>query len=272
VAGILSDNSPHRIALCVEYDGSAFSGWQAQLNPHLHTVQESLEQALSRIADHPLRVSCAGRTDAGVHASGQIVHFDTHSERPLKAWVQGTNSMLPAAVAVHWARIMPLDFHARFSAQSRRYRYCILNTRIRPAMLSRFLTRHEKLLDACAMHEAGQYLLGENDFSSFRGAACQSRTAMRNLMSLSVIRHGEHVLIDIEANAFLLHMVRNIAGVLIQIGEGRQPPAWTAELLQLRDRTQAAVTAPPQGLCLCEVRYPKHFDLPPPPAYFLPFG
>jgi tRNA pseudouridine38-40 synthase len=271
VAGILSD-STQRIALCVEYDGSAFSGWQAQLNPHLQTVQETLEHALSRIADHPLRVSCAGRTDAGVHASGQIVHFDTHSERPLKAWVIGANSMLPAAVVVHWARTMPQEFHARFSAQSRRYRYCILNSRIRPAMLSQLLTQHEKPLDAAAMHEAGQYLLGENDFTSFRGAACQSRTAMRNLMSLSVTRHGEYVLIDIQANAFLLHMVRNIAGVLLQIGEGRQPPIWTAELLQLRDRTRAAVTAPPQGLCLCEVGYPANFALPPAPGYFLPFA
>lgn len=271
MAGILSDR-PQRIALCVEYDGSAFSGWQAQLDPRLHTVQETLEQALSRIADHPLRVSCAGRTDAGVHASGQVVHFDTHNERPLKAWVLGVNSMLPAAVSIHWAQAVPAEFHARFSAQSRRYRYCILNTRIRPAMLSRFLTLHEKELDVGAMHEAGQHLLGENDFSSFRGAACQSRTAMRNLMSLSVTRHGEHVLIDLEANAFLLHMVRNIAGVLIQIGEGRQSPGWTADLLQLRDRTRAAVTASPQGLCLCEVRYPAHFALPPPPGYFLPIA
>jgi tRNA pseudouridine38-40 synthase len=260
----------HRIALCVEYDGSAFSGWQSQLNPRLATVQESLEQALSRIAAQPVKVSCAGRTDAGVHGSGQIVHFETDSVRPLKAWVAGTNSMLPQSISVHWAKTVPDDFHARFSALSRRYRYCIYNAKVRPALLASYVTVHHQPLDAAAMHSAGQLLLGEHDFTSYRGTACQSNTAMRNVMTLSVTRQGPYVVIDIEANAFLLHMVRNITGVLMLIGEGRKPPLWAAELLKIRDRTQAAVTAPPQGLCLYQVRYPERFGLPGAPGYFLP--
>lgn len=262
--------APGRIALGVEYDGSAFSGWQAQLSPRLATVQESLETALSAIAAHPVKTVCAGRTDAGVHGSGQVVHFDTAAARPLKAWVTGTNSLLGRHCAVKWARAVPADFHARFSALSRRYRYCICNTAVRPALLANFVTWHRKPLDAAAMHAAGQYLLGEHDFTSYRGAACQSRTAMRCVLALSVQRHGHHVLVDIEANAFLLHMVRNIVGVLIEVGEGLQPPAWAGELLTLRDRTQAAVTAAPNGLCLYQVRYPAHFDLPTAPDYFLP--
>jgi tRNA pseudouridine38-40 synthase len=259
-----------RIALGVEYDGSAFSGWQAQLSPRLATVQESLETALSAIAAQPIKVSCAGRTDAGVHGSGQVVHFDTTAERPLKAWVAGTNSILSRHCSVRWAQAVPDDFHARFSALSRRYRYCIYNARVRPALLASFVTVHHAPLDAAAMHAAGQYLLGEHDFTSYRGAACQSSTPMRKVLALSVMRHGAYILIDIEANAFLLHMVRNITGVLMQIGEGRQPPAWARELLQIRDRTQAAVTAPPNGLCLYQVRYPGRFGLPDGPDYFLP--
>ena len=259
-----------RIALGVEYDGSAFNGWQAQLSPRLATVQEALESALSIIAAHPVKTSCAGRTDAGVHGSGQVVHFDTSAERPLKAWVAGANSILSRHCAVKWAQDVPDDFHARFSALSRRYRYCILNARVRPALLASFVTLHHHPLDAEAMHAAGQYLLGEHDFTSFRGTACQSRTPMREVMALSVKRHGAWVLVDIEANAFLLHMVRNIVGVLLKIGEGRQPVTWADELLQIRDRTQAAMTAPPNGLCLYQVRYPERFALPPAPDYFLP--
>lgn len=258
-----------RIALCVEYEGRAFSGWQAQRDPRVATVQEALQAALSTVADHPVTLFCAGRTDAGVHASGQVVHFDTHSVRPLKAWVRGVNSLLPQAIAVHWAKEVEADFHARFSALSRRYLYCIANSPVRRAMLASTLTVHHNPLDADSMHAAGQSLLGEQDFSAFRGAACQSRTPMRNLMHLQVRRHGSLVLIDVEANAFLLHMVRNIAGVLMAIGEGRQPPEWAAELLAGRDRSRAAVTAPPQGLCLYQVRYPEHFALPAAPDYFL---
>jgi tRNA pseudouridine38-40 synthase len=251
-----------RIALGIEYDGSAFSGWQSQLNPHLQTVQENLEQALSCVADHPVTVLCAGRTDAGVHASGQVVHFDTLATRPLKAWVHGTNSNLPARVVVRWAKEVPGDFHARFSATSRRYRYLISNTAVRPAMYTQFVTHHHQPLDAEAMHAAGQYLLGENDFSSFRAAGCQSRTAMRHVTEVRVRRSEELVIVDIEANAFLLHMVRNIVGTLFEIGEGRKPPQWAGDLLGLRDRTQAAPTAPPNGLSLVGVRYPEAFAIP----------
>lgn len=266
----MTAKSGQRIALCVEYDGSAFSGWQAQLSPSLNTVQERLEAALARIADHPLRLVCAGRTDAGVHASGQIVHFEALHERPLKAWVRGANSLLPDSIAVHWAQHVPYDFHARFSALSRRYLYCISNAPVRRALLANRVTQHIPRLDAGRMHEAGQLLLGERDFSAFRGAGCQSRTPMRNVIRLAVQRHGDLVLLDIEANAFLLHMVRNIAGVLLAIGDGRRPLEWAAEVLEGRDRTRAAATAPPQGLCLYQVRYPDNFDLPSPPGYFLP--
>lgn len=270
MAGFLSSAEQQRIALCVEYDGTAFSGWQAQLSPRLATVQESLEAALSNIATHPVRVSCAGRTDAGVHASGQIVHFDCQYQRPLKAWVHGVNSHLNERVSVQWAQVVPNDFHARFSALSRRYRYCIYNAPVRPALMAAYLTFHHQVLDVAAMHQAAQFLLGEHDFSSYRGAGCQSPTPIRKVHAVSVTRHGPYVLIDIEANAFLLHMVRNIAGVLMQIGEGRQKLEWSAQLLALKDRTQAAVTAPPEGLCLYQVRYPEHFNLPAVREYFLP--
>lgn len=271
MAGNLIQPAVQRIALGVEYDGSAFNGWQTQLNPRLLTVQESLEAALSSVAAHPVKVICAGRTDAGVHATGQVVHFDTGSDRPEKAWIRGTNSLLSSRISVQWAAPVPEEFHARFSALSRRYRYCIYNAKVRPALLANYVTLHHQPLDETRMHEAGQYLLGENDFSSFRAAGCQSRTPMRKVMALSVWRRGDYVILDIEANAFLLHMVRNIAGVLLEIGAGGKPPEWVGELLALKDRTRGAVTAPPQGLCLYQVRYPEHFDLPAAGRYFLPF-
>jgi tRNA pseudouridine38-40 synthase len=255
-----------RIALGIEYDGSAFSGWQTQLSPRLRTVQESLEQALSSVADHPVTVHCAGRTDAGVHASGQVVHFDARVERPLKAWVLGGNGLLPSQIAVQWAQVVPADFHARFSALSRRYRYLICNSPVKPALYHHFLTHHRYPLDAELMHAAGQHLLGEQDFTSFRAVACQSRTPMRNVMQLNVRREGQYVAVEIEANAFLLHMVRNIVGALLEVGEGRKPVSWTAELLALRDRTKAAPTAAPNGLSLIRVRYPSALGFPEPAA------
>lgn len=251
-----------RTALGVEYDGSAFRGWQAQLDPSLPTVQETLEAVLSRIAAEPIRVFCAGRTDTGVHAAGQVVHFDTASVRPLKAWVQGANSLLPGTVCVRWARQVPADFHARFSALSRRYRYCISNEAVPPALLGSCVTPFHLSLDTERMEEAGQYLLGEHDFSAYRAQACQSRTPMRRVLELKVRRLGALVVIDIEANAFLLHMVRNIVGVLLQIGSGKRPAVWAQELLAGRDRSRAAVTAPPTGLSLVQVRYPSAFGLP----------
>ena len=251
-----------RIALCVEYDGSVFNGWQTQLNPSLNTVQETLEQALATIADQPVKVHCAGRTDTGVHATGQIVHFDTTSQRPMQAWVKGTNSRLPRHVSVRWAQEVAEDFHARFSAQSRRYRYIIANTPVRPALLAAFVTPYFYPLDEHVMHAAAQLLLGENDFTSYRAVACQSRTPMRNLMELKVKRQGDYVIIEVEANAFLLHMVRNLVGVLLAIGDGRKTPEWAREVLELRDRSCAGVTAPATGLCLIKVRYPERYNLP----------
>jgi tRNA pseudouridine38-40 synthase len=262
--------STTRVALGIEYDGSAFNGWQTQLNPHLRTVQETLEQALSKIADQPVTVQCAGRTDAGVHATGQVVHFDTSATRPVKAWVLGSNTLLPPQVVVRWAQPVAADFHARFSATARRYRYLIANTPNRPAMFHQCVTHHARPLDAAAMHAAGQLLLGERNFTSYRAASCQSRTAMRNVTELSVQRCGDYLVIEIEANAFLLHMVRNIVGTLLEIGEHRKPVSWAGELLALQDRTKAAPTASPAGLCLLTVRYPPHWQIPQASGDFLP--
>jgi tRNA pseudouridine38-40 synthase len=226
------------------------------------TVQSELERALCAVATVPVRVHCAGRTDAGVHACGQLVHFDAPVTRGLKAWVMGTNAYLPSAVRVLWAKEVPADFHARFSALSRRYRYIIGNTRVRPALLSGQVTWQRRPLDAQLMHQEAQCLLGEQDFSSFRAASCQSNTAMRNIHSISVSRRGELVIIDVQANAFLHHMVRNIAGSLMAIGSGQKQTGWLAGLLALKDRNQAADTAAPDGLYLAKVDYPEKYSLP----------
>ena len=208
------------------------------------------------------KVHCAGRTDTGVHATGQIVHFDTSSQRSIQGWVNGTNSRLPRHISVKWAQEVAEDFHARFSALSRRYRYVISNTPVRPAMFAAFVTPYFYPLDERAMHAGAQLLLGENDFTSYRAVACQSRTPMRNLMELTVTRQGTYIIIEVEANAFLLHMVRNLVGVLLAIGDGRKPPEWAREVLELRDRSCAGVTAPATGLCLIKVAYPPRFALP----------
>lgn len=226
------------------------------------TVQETLEKAISQVADHTIRVQCAGRTDSGVHATGQIVHFDTHNERPLQAWVRGCNALLPKTVVVRWAQSVDGDFHARFSALSRRYCYVIYNHKVRSAVLQGLVTPHFHGLNEQAMHSAAQYLLGEQDFSSFRGASCQSNTPMRNVQQIKVERCGDFVWVDIKANAFLLHMVRNIVGALMEVGEGRREPVWIKELLANRDRREAGITAAPDGLYLVEVRYPEHYQLP----------
>ena len=257
-----SPASHTRIALGIEYDGSQFHGFQSQLDPALPTVQETLEQALSQVAAQRVNVICAGRTDSGVHAAGQVVHFSTTSVRQLKARVLGANTALKRRIAVRWAREVPDDFHARFSAYSRRYRYTVCDDPLRPALLASFVTSHAQRLDAELMHAAGQYLLGELDFSAYRGAGCQSNSPMRCVTELTVRRHGGLVVMDIEANAFLLHMVRNIMGVLLVIGAGRRPPEWAQQVLVGRDRTQAAKTAPPTGLSLIKVRYPERFGLP----------
>ena len=256
-----------RIALGLEYDGSSFHGFEAQRNTR--TVQGVLEHALSRIADQPIRTICAGRTDAGVHALAQVVHFDVSVKRPQRAWVMGTNTHLPRDVAVLWAREVDATFHARFSALGRRYRYLILNRRTRPAVLSRRVTWMCRPLDVLRMREAAQSLLGEHDFSAFRAAGCQARTPVRTLRQLQVVRDGDLIIVHVAANAFLQHMVRNLVGVLAAIGEGRQPVQWAAEVLASRDRKAGGVTAPAHGLYLSAVKYPQAFampDLSPPPV------
>ena len=251
-----------RVACCIEYNGHHFSGWQAQPHLDVATVQESLEQALSTIAARPVRVHCAGRTDAGVHGIGQIVHFDDPVGRSCKAWVLGSNASLPRSVRVHWAQQVPAEFHARFSAEARSYRYIVCNTTIRPALMEGLVTWYRAPLDACRMHEAAQALLGEQDFSAFRAASCQSSTARRNVHNIDVVRKGDYVTVDITANAFLHHMVRNIVGSLLAIGSDRQPVEWLSTLLAGRDRSLAADTAPADGLYLSSVRYPPAFGLP----------
>lgn len=254
-----------RVALGVEYDGSGFRGWQAQ-RPEVRTLQGCLEHALAKVADHPIKLICAGRTDAGVHGLGQVVHFDTTAVRTTRAWVLGGNAHLPPDLSLRWAREVPDDFHARFSALGRRYRYLIFNQPYRSALWQKRATWCYQSLDVERMHSAGQRLVGEHDFSSFRAADCQARHPVREIRELTVSRQGDGVVLEVEANAFLHHMVRNIAGVLMAIGTGDRPVEWAGEVLARRDRTQAGVTAPAEGLYLLAVRYPAHFGLPPPPA------
>ena len=249
-----------RIALGIEYDGSRYFGWQRQRE--VNSVQAELERALSQIANHPVEIQCAGRTDAGVHATGQVIHFDTQAERKLAAWTLGVNSNLPPDIAVRWAKPVSDEFHARFSATARRYRYVILNANLRPAILAGGLSHYHGEIDAQLMHSAGQCLLGEHDFTSFRAVQCQSKTPWRNITHLAVLRQGPYVILDIRANAFLHHMVRNITGSLLEVGMGNQPASWIEQLLVARDRELAGATAKAGGLYLVDVTYPDHFDLP----------
>lgn len=250
-----------RYALGVEYDGSDFRGWQ-NLGEGGPSVQASLEQALSSVADAPLQVVCAGRTDAGVHGQCQVVHFDTDVVRDPRAWMLGTTTRLPRSIAVRWCVPVADDFHARFSARARRYRYRLLNRQVRPALYRQTLSWERRPLDADAMHRAAQALLGENDFSSFRSVQCQALHARRELQSISVARHGEVVEVQVQANAFLHHMVRNIVGSLLLVGAGEKPESWIGQVLALRDRTQAGPTAPPQGLVFVGPLYPDQWQLP----------
>ena len=257
-----------RIALGIEYNGHGYHGWQAQ--QQLPTVQQHLEDALSKIADEPIEVFCAGRTDAGVHATGQVVHFDTEGSRPLRAWTLGVNTYLPASISVRWAQVVDQEFHARFSALTRRYRYFIHNYHVRSALLGTRTTFHHLPLNAELMQTAAQFLLGEFDFTSFRSSQCESKTANRNVQKIEVTRKNELIIIEIQANAFLHHMVRNIAGVLIQVGGGHRPPEWVQEVLQAKDRRQAAETAPASGLYLVKVEYPESYPFPEPGSIMLP--
>jgi tRNA pseudouridine38-40 synthase len=250
----------NRIALGIEYDGNRFLGWQTQ--PGGETVQDAIEVALSTIAATPLSVTCAGRTDRGVHARGQVVHFDTDAERPETAWVRGANALLPDSVAVLWSKRVPPEFHARYSARSRTYRYTLVNRPVRPALEARHVGWYHAPLDADAMGEAALLLVGTHDFSAFRSSECQAKSPVRTVHALQVTADGGRIVFTIRANAFLHHMVRNIVGMLVYVGKGKHPPQWAADLLASRDRSRAAPTFAPEGLCLDHVEYGQEWNLP----------
>lgn len=250
-----------RYAACIEYDGSAFSGWQAQKHD-VRTVQEVVETALSKVADEPTAIITAGRTDTGVHATHQVIHFDSDVERSNFAWCRGTNRFLDHDVRLHWVQAVDDDFHARFSALSRSYRFVINNAPIQSALHRRYATHEYRPLDIESMTEAGAALLGEHDFSSFRAAGCQAHSPVRTMTDFSLNATGKWIWFDVTANAFLQHMVRNIAGCLIEVGCGKQAVNWVSYLLDVKDRTKGGVTAPPNGLYLTGVEYPNKFPLP----------
>lgn len=251
-----------RIVLGIEYLGNAYCGFQLQ--EHCDSVQKHLQFALTQIANEPIVVHCAGRTDTGVHAIGQVIHFDTQAIRPQRAWTHGVNTHLPGDIRVVWMREVSIDsdFHARFSAVARQYRYVIYNRKVNSAILHKRVTLEHKPLNAEAMHIQAQDLLGERDFTSFRAASCQSAHARREMQAVSVMRRGDFVLIDVKANAFLHHMVRNIAGSLLQVGRGDKPDGYIKHLMDVKDRTQAGITAPADGLYLVSAIYPEEWQLP----------
>jgi tRNA pseudouridine38-40 synthase len=250
----------NRYAVCIEYDGSAYSGWQTQQS--LRTIQGLVEGALGGVAAEPVEVICAGRTDAGVHARWQVAHFDTNVTRPMRGWVMGANTELPRDISIVWARPVPLHFHARYSAEARTYRYLILNRPSRSALAAKRVASIYRPLDQQRMAEAAVHLCGHYDFSAFRSSECQSNSPIRRVERLTVERQDEWVVIEATANAFLHHMMRNIAGLLIEVGRGEAPPSWAREVLESRDRTKGAPTAPAEGLYFWDVRYPDAFGLP----------
>lgn len=254
-----------RIALIVSYNGQRYHGWQYQ-GSTTPTVQLALTRAVSAVADEPVTLHCAGRTDTGVHATRQVVHFDSEKPRQMKAWTMGVNAHLPDDVSADWAGVVTDGFDARRTATARSYCYVIHNLKVRSAIMPEYLTREHRPLDAESMNTAAQSLLGENDFSSFRAANCQSVSPFRYLSKIQVRRQGDLVIIDLTGNAFLHHMVRNIAGVLMDVGAGEKPVSWVAELLAARDRTAGSVTAPPNGLFLVDVQYPPDAGIPSGPA------
>ncbi len=249
-----------RIAAAVEYDGRPYSGWQIQ--DGVKTIQDEVEKALSKVADHPVRVVCAGRTDTGVHAASQVIHFDTAAQRSEYSWVRGTNTHLPESICLRWAKPVNDNFHARFMARRRSYRYIILNRPIRPAFLMGKVVWEHRPLDVARMAAAAKYLLGEHDFSSYRAQACQAKSPVRTMHNVDVSRSGEFIYLDVCANAFLHHMVRNIAGVLMSIGAAEKPVEWAKQVLEYRDRTKGGITALATGLYLVRVDYDAEFNLP----------
>ncbi len=249
-----------RIALALEYDGSRFLGWQTQ--PRGGTVQDTLQAALATIAGEPVDTTCAGRTDRGVHALEQVVHFDVAAQRPENAWVRGVNALLPESVAVQWAREVSHEFHARYAGRARSYRYVLINRAVRPALAARYAGWFHLPLDVAAMRAAARHLLGEHDFSAFRSAECQAKSPVRTLLGLEIESRGERIDFVLRANAFLHHMVRNIVGTLVYVGKGKHPPAWAGEVLESRDRARAAPTFAAEGLYLERVEYEAKWALP----------
>jgi tRNA pseudouridine38-40 synthase len=253
-----------RVAAIIEYDGTDYAGWQSQA--HSVSIQDAVERALSFVAGHPIIAICAGRTDAGVHAVGQVVHFDTHAERTPRAWVLGANTKLAPGIALQWAGEVSGGFHARHKAVRRIYRYAILNRSARSALHRTRSAWIHRPLDAVAMQEAAQALIGENDFSAFRSVECQSQTTIRRIDAIEVTREGDYVWVQISANAYLHHMVRNIVGTLMDVQNEADPGAAMAKVLAGADRRYAGATAPAAGLYLWRVEYPPHFGIPAPPG------
>lgn len=249
-----------RIALGVEYDGSEFNGWQSQSEGR--TIQDVVQHALSQIAATPISVIAAGRTDAGVHALAQVIHFDTDVSRPMSAWVRGVNAHLPESIAVLWAQEVSEDFHARFSAQARSYQYVLINRSVRSAVHHGKVGWFHAPLDVALMKLAASYLLGEHDFSSFRASECQAKSPIKHLTQLDIRQQGETIIFDITANAFLHHMVRNVVGCLVYVGSGKHQPEWMLDVLQARSRKVAAPTFAPDGLYLREIQYDSKWGLP----------
>jgi tRNA pseudouridine38-40 synthase len=250
----------NRFACGVEYDGHGFLGFQTQVQTP--TIQDCLENAIAKVANHEVRLICSGRTDTGVSATAQVIHFDTEVERTEYQWIMGINTNLPKGISVLWVKQVADDFHARFSAIQRSYRYVIYNRWIRPAIGRHSMTWEMLPLDEKKMHQAAQYLLGEHDFNAFRSSACQSKTPIKTINSISVIREGNKVIMDVAASGFLHHMIRNIIGTLLPIGKGEKPVESMLQILESRDRTQAGITAPPNGLTFNTVLYPKKYQLP----------
>lgn len=249
-----------RVALGIEYEGSNYAGFQRQTT--LKTVQGEIERALSIVANEKIEIQCAGRTDAGVNATGQVVHFDTNAQRSERSWIMGTNVNLPDDIAVTFAKIVDDSFHARFSAKARRYRYIISNTVYRPGILNKGVSVYQGNFDVEKMQEAADYIIGEHDFSSFRAADDESRTSMRCVHFVKITRFGQYIVFDIAANAFLMHMVRNIVGSLLTVGNGQNSVQWFKDMFDAKDRNQAGPTAKPYGLYLVDVTYPNDFNLP----------
>ncbi|MEK9766950.1 MAG: tRNA pseudouridine(38-40) synthase TruA [Thalassolituus sp.] len=251
-----------RYAAVVEYNGACFHGWQRQKHNNEPTVQAALEAALSVVADHPVEVACAGRTDAGVHATQQVIHFDSTAHRSDYGWMMGANTHLPDGVSLQWVSEVDAEFHARYKAKARRYRYLIYNHSARPSLMHDQVTWYKYPLDAGLMHEAAQRLIGTHDFTSFRAKDCQANSPVKEMHHIRVERFDRLIMVELECSAFLYHMVRNIVGVLLPIGQGHQPVEWMTEVLEAKDRTKAGVTAPGGGLYFVGVEFPEQFNVP----------